>query len=147
MMTTQSAGRSAAASRGGGTGGRAGRGSGRTRGHFGDQGDGRIDGQGGQIGGRGSKVNDGVYGVPKFSTIIAQHRGCTYKEFLAYNPKEYDGKGGAIVYTRWIKKIESVQDMSGVGIVKKRSTLLVHLLVRLSRGGILKSTHEEDRSM
>ncbi|GJS86732.1 putative reverse transcriptase domain-containing protein [Tanacetum coccineum] len=25
----------------------------------------------------------------------------------------YDGKGGAIVYTRWIEKIESVQDMSG----------------------------------
>ncbi|GJZ64889.1 hypothetical protein Tco_0621585, partial [Tanacetum coccineum] len=42
-------------------------------------------------------------------------RGCTYKEFLAYNPKEYDGKGGAIVYTRWIGKMESVQDMSGCG--------------------------------
>ncbi|GJT54818.1 putative reverse transcriptase domain-containing protein [Tanacetum coccineum] len=40
-------------------------------------------------------------------------RGCTYKEFLAYNPKEYDGKGGAIVYTRWIEKMESVHDMSG----------------------------------
>ncbi|GKF59164.1 hypothetical protein Tco_0175950 [Tanacetum coccineum] len=40
-------------------------------------------------------------------------RGCTYKEFLACNPKKYDSKGGAIVYTRWIKKMESVQDMSG----------------------------------
>ncbi|GJV94282.1 hypothetical protein Tco_1545859, partial [Tanacetum coccineum] len=40
-------------------------------------------------------------------------RGCTYKGFLACNPKEYDGKGGAIVYTRWIKKMESVHDMSG----------------------------------
>ncbi|GKD57206.1 putative reverse transcriptase domain-containing protein [Tanacetum coccineum] len=40
-------------------------------------------------------------------------RGCIYKEFLPYNPKEYDGKRGAIVYTRWIEKIESVQDMSG----------------------------------
>ncbi|GJS46382.1 hypothetical protein Tco_0596503 [Tanacetum coccineum] len=34
--------------------------------------------------------------------------GCSYKEFLACNPKDYDGKGGAIVYTRWIEKIESV---------------------------------------
>ncbi|GKC14337.1 putative reverse transcriptase domain-containing protein, partial [Tanacetum coccineum] len=34
-------------------------------------------------------------------------------EFLDCNPKEYDGKGGAIMYTRWIKKMESVQDMSG----------------------------------
>ncbi|GJR11337.1 hypothetical protein Tco_0793989 [Tanacetum coccineum] len=103
-------------------------------------------------GGQGSEVNDGVNGVPDFSTIIAhqlqnllptivsqvgdQGRGqgnvriqngdavndnirgdfsrcCTDKEFLACNPKEYDGKGGAIVYTRWIEKMESVQDMSG----------------------------------
>ncbi|GJZ35969.1 reverse transcriptase domain-containing protein [Tanacetum coccineum] len=109
-------------------GGRACRGGGRTRGRSGDQGDARIDGQGGQVGGQGSEVNDGVNGVPDFSTIIAQQlqnllptivaqgnvsRGCTYKEFLACNPKEYDGKGGDIVYTRWIEKIESVQDMSG----------------------------------
>nr|GEY02889.1 reverse transcriptase domain-containing protein [Tanacetum cinerariifolium] len=39
-------------------------------------------------------------------------RGCTYKEFLACNPKEYNGKGGAIVYTCLIEKIDSVQDMS-----------------------------------
>ncbi|GKE38725.1 hypothetical protein Tco_1462130 [Tanacetum coccineum] len=55
-----------------GTGGRAGRGGGRTRGRSGDQGDGRIDGQGGQVGGKGSEVNDGVNGVPNFSTIITQ---------------------------------------------------------------------------
>ncbi|GKF10111.1 hypothetical protein Tco_0048037 [Tanacetum coccineum] len=40
-------------------------------------------------------------------------RGCTYKESLACNPKEYNGKGGARVYTRWIEKMESVQVMSG----------------------------------
>ncbi|GJR98404.1 reverse transcriptase domain-containing protein [Tanacetum coccineum] len=128
-MTTRSAGQPAVESRGGGTGGRVGRGGGRTRGHSGDHGDDRMDGQGVQVGGQGSEVNDGVNGVPDFSTIIAQQnqngdvvddnirgdvsRGCTYKEFLAYNPMEYDGKGGAIVYTRWIEKMESVQDMSG----------------------------------
>nr|GEW56664.1 hypothetical protein [Tanacetum cinerariifolium] len=69
-MTTRSAGRPAAASRGGGTGGRAGRSGGRTRGHFGDQGDGRTDGQGGQVGGQDSEVNDDVNGVSDFSTII-----------------------------------------------------------------------------
>ncbi|GJT35742.1 hypothetical protein Tco_0926161 [Tanacetum coccineum] len=41
--------------------------------------------------------------------------GCSYKEFMACNPKDYDRKGGAIVYTRWIKKMESVQDMSRCG--------------------------------
>ncbi|GJT22013.1 putative reverse transcriptase domain-containing protein, partial [Tanacetum coccineum] len=88
------------------------------------------------------EVNDGVDGVPDFPTIIAQqlqnllptvlaqvdvrnvianndHRGCTYKEFLACNPKEYNGKGGAIVYTRWVEKMESVQDISGCKVNQK----------------------------
>nr|GEW71846.1 retrotransposon protein, putative, Ty3-gypsy subclass [Tanacetum cinerariifolium] len=45
--------------------------------------------------------------------------GCSYKEFLACNPKEYDGKGGVVVLTRWIKKMENVQDMSGCSIDQK----------------------------
>ncbi|GJR75311.1 hypothetical protein Tco_0087676 [Tanacetum coccineum] len=61
-----------AAPRGGRTGRRTGRGGGRTRGRSGDQGNGEIDGQGGQVGGRGNEVNDDVDGVPDFSTIIAQ---------------------------------------------------------------------------
>ncbi|GKE44041.1 putative reverse transcriptase domain-containing protein, partial [Tanacetum coccineum] len=35
------------------------------------------------------------------------------------NPKDYDGKGGAIVYTCWIEKMESVQDMSACGVNQK----------------------------
>ncbi|GKB90928.1 reverse transcriptase domain-containing protein, partial [Tanacetum coccineum] len=125
MMTTRSAGRPAAASGGEGTGGQAGRGGVRTRGYSGDQGDGRIDGQGdqnllpaivaqvgdqgkGQGNGRnqnGNAVNDNIRGDVS--------RGCTYKEFLACNPKKYDGKGGAIVNTHYLEKMESVQDMSG----------------------------------
>nr|GEX07511.1 putative reverse transcriptase domain-containing protein [Tanacetum cinerariifolium]GEX11806.1 putative reverse transcriptase domain-containing protein [Tanacetum cinerariifolium] len=121
-ITTRCTGRPAGASRGGGTGGRASSGAGRTRGCSGNQGDGRIDGQGGQLGGQGSEVNGGDNGDLEFSTIIAQQLqnllptivaqigdqgGSTYKEFLACNPKEYDGKGGAIVYIRWIEKIEA----------------------------------------
>nr|GEX23269.1 hypothetical protein [Tanacetum cinerariifolium] len=56
MMTTQSAGQPAAASRGGGMGRQARRGSGRTRGRSGDQDDGRIDGQGRQVGCQGNEV-------------------------------------------------------------------------------------------
>ncbi|GJS41331.1 reverse transcriptase domain-containing protein [Tanacetum coccineum] len=95
----------------------------RTRGRSGDQGDGRIDGQGGQVGGQGTQVSDqgrgqGIGRNPNDDAVNDNirgdvSRGCTYKEFLACNPKEYDGKGGAIVYTRWIEKMESVQDMSG----------------------------------
>ncbi|GKE79269.1 hypothetical protein Tco_1545389, partial [Tanacetum coccineum] len=68
-MMTQSAGRPAAASRGGGTGGRAGSGGGKTRGC--------------------SEVKDAVNDIIRGDVS----RGCTYKEFLDCNPKEYDGKG------------------------------------------------------
>ncbi|GKE93253.1 hypothetical protein Tco_1574348, partial [Tanacetum coccineum] len=39
--------------------------------------------------------------------------GCSYKEFLACNPKEHDGEGGDVVLTCWIEKMESMHDMSG----------------------------------
>ncbi|GJW77688.1 hypothetical protein Tco_0139370, partial [Tanacetum coccineum] len=42
-----------------------------------------------------------------------ENNGCTYKGLMACNPKEYDGKGGAIALTRWIKKTENVIDNSG----------------------------------
>ncbi|GJX43206.1 putative reverse transcriptase domain-containing protein [Tanacetum coccineum] len=41
------------------------------------------------------------------------NNGCSYKGFQACGPKEYDGKGGAIALTRWIKKMESMIDNSG----------------------------------
>nr|GFD47856.1 reverse transcriptase domain-containing protein [Tanacetum cinerariifolium] len=41
------------------------------------------------------------------------NNGCTYKGFMACNPKEYNGKGGAISLTRWIEKIENVIDNNG----------------------------------
>nr|GFB67380.1 reverse transcriptase domain-containing protein [Tanacetum cinerariifolium] len=85
-MTTRSAGRPAAISRGGGTGRRTARGGGRTGGRFGDHDNGRIDGHGGQ----GSELNDSVDGVPDFSTIIAQQLRILLPSI-----------------------IESVQDMSG----------------------------------
>nr|GFD22093.1 reverse transcriptase domain-containing protein [Tanacetum cinerariifolium] len=45
--------------------------------------------------------------------------GYSYKEFLACKPKEYDGKGGVVVLTQWIEKIESVHYMSGCSIDQK----------------------------
>ncbi|GKB78678.1 reverse transcriptase domain-containing protein [Tanacetum coccineum] len=82
--------------------------------------------------GNGKSANGGAPGLPtslpnKLRTSYRNARqenvgnvivngnrvGCSYKEFLACNPKEYDGKGGVVVLTRWIKKMENVQDMSG----------------------------------
>ncbi|GJX89897.1 putative reverse transcriptase domain-containing protein, partial [Tanacetum coccineum] len=41
------------------------------------------------------------------------NNGCSYKTFLACNPRDYDGKGGAVALTRWIEKMESVIENSG----------------------------------
>ncbi|GJS44138.1 putative reverse transcriptase domain-containing protein [Tanacetum coccineum] len=40
------------------------------------------------------------------------NNGCSYKAFLACNPRDYDGKGGAVALTRWIKKMEYVIENS-----------------------------------
>nr|GEV37873.1 putative reverse transcriptase domain-containing protein [Tanacetum cinerariifolium] len=52
--------------------------------------------------------------VRNVNVSIGQN-GYSYKEFVACKPKEFDGKGGAVAYTRWVKKIEAVQDISGCG--------------------------------
>ncbi|GJW49781.1 putative reverse transcriptase domain-containing protein [Tanacetum coccineum] len=168
---TQSAGRPAVESLGGGTGKRVGRGARRRRPREGN--DERVDDLNGQGNGQGLGANGGVEGVngnveganggaPDFPTIIAQQLqnllpamlaqvsnrgnagnqnsnvvnenvqenvgnvlvndnrvGCSNKEFLPCNPKEYDGKRGVVVLTRWIKKMEYVHDISGCSIDQK----------------------------
>ncbi|GJV92738.1 RNA-directed DNA polymerase, eukaryota, reverse transcriptase zinc-binding domain protein [Tanacetum coccineum] len=167
-VMTQSASRPATTPQGRGTGGRAGRGGGRNGGQSGDQGDGRNEGQGGQVGGQGdqvdgqgSEVNDGVNGVPDFSTIIVQQlqnllptivaqvgdqgrgqgngrnqngdavndnirgdvsMGCTYKEFLACNPIEYDD---SILLVK-LKDIDSMSNMYTICRNEGFSDLNIH---------------------
>nr|GEV14574.1 transposon Ty3-G Gag-Pol polyprotein [Tanacetum cinerariifolium] len=125
-MTTQSVGRPAAASQGGGTGGRADKGGSRTRGRSSDQGNGGIDGRGDQGRNQGNDrnqndnaINDNIMGDVRNVIADNNRRSCTYKEFLACNPKKYDGKGGDIAYIRWTEKMESVQDMSGCEVKQK----------------------------
>ncbi|GJU87304.1 hypothetical protein Tco_1294850 [Tanacetum coccineum] len=54
------------------------------------------------------------------------NNGCSYKTFQSCNPKEYDGKGGAITLTRWIEKMENVIDNSGCAREPKSNLLLAH---------------------
>ncbi|GKA13662.1 reverse transcriptase domain-containing protein [Tanacetum coccineum] len=61
----------------------------------------------------GNVVNENVQENVRNVIVNGNWVGCSYKEFLACNPKEYDGKGGVVVLTRWIEKMENVQDMSG----------------------------------
>nr|GEV62989.1 putative reverse transcriptase domain-containing protein [Tanacetum cinerariifolium] len=67
----------------------------------------------------GNVVNENIQENIRNVLVNENRVCCSYKEFLACNPKEYDGKGCAIVLTRWIKKIENVQDMSGCSIDQK----------------------------
>ncbi|GKE08808.1 putative reverse transcriptase domain-containing protein [Tanacetum coccineum] len=121
--------RPVAGSRGGGTAERVCRG-GRGRGPRGDN-DERVDELNGQGNDQGLGANGGVEGVNGNvegfnegenvgNVIVNGNRvGCSYKEFLACNPKEYDGKGSVVVLTRWIEKMENVQDMSGCSVDQK----------------------------
>ncbi|GJR58036.1 putative reverse transcriptase domain-containing protein [Tanacetum coccineum] len=117
-VMTQSAGWPAAAPRGGGTGGRVGR-EGNDQGIEVNEG---VDGVPdfsmiiaqqlqnllptmlAQVGNQGSNqgdnrnqsgtaINDNIRGDVRNVIVNNGRRGCTYKEFLACNPKEYDGKG------------------------------------------------------
>ncbi|GKB42071.1 hypothetical protein Tco_0887013 [Tanacetum coccineum] len=128
-MRNRSAGWPVAKSRGGGTGEWVGRG-GRGRGPKGvnDESVDELNGQGNDqgVGANGGVegVNGNVEGVNRGENVgnvlVNDNRiGCSYMEFLACNLKEYDGKGGVVVLTRWIKKIKSVQDMSGCSIDQK----------------------------
>ncbi|GKE30681.1 reverse transcriptase domain-containing protein [Tanacetum coccineum] len=67
----------------------------------------------------GNVVNENVQENVGNVIVNANRIGCSYKDFLACNPKEYDGKGGVVVLTRWIEKMKSVHDMSGCSINQK----------------------------
>ncbi|GJX76660.1 hypothetical protein Tco_0323471, partial [Tanacetum coccineum] len=67
----------------------------------------------------GNVVNENVQENVRNVIVNGNRVGCSYKEFLACNPKKYDGKGGVVVLTRWNEKMESVHDMSGFSIDQK----------------------------
>ncbi|GKC95578.1 hypothetical protein Tco_1161020, partial [Tanacetum coccineum] len=141
-VRTQSIGRPIAESLGGGMGKRIGRG-GRGRrpregndehvdelnGQGSDQGmgvNGGVEGANGNVSNRGNVgnqngnvVNENVQENVRNVIVNGNRAGCSYKEFLACNPKEYDGKAGVVVLTHWIEKMESVHDMSGCSVDQK----------------------------
>nr|GEY17931.1 hypothetical protein [Tanacetum cinerariifolium] len=113
-MRTRSAGWPAAESLEGGTGVQVGKG-----------GRGRIPREGNDepmddLNGQGNDQGIGANKENVRNVLVNRNRvGCSYKEFLACNPKEYDGNGCAVVLTRWIKKMENVKDISGCSIDQK----------------------------
>nr|GEX98344.1 putative reverse transcriptase domain-containing protein [Tanacetum cinerariifolium] len=127
-MRTQSASRRAAESLRGGTSERVVRGGrGRRPKEGNDEHVDELNGQGndqvsnrGNVGNQnGNVVNKNVWENVRNVIVNGNQVGCSYKEFLACNPKEYDGKGGDVVLTRWIEIMESLHDMSGCSIDQK----------------------------
>ncbi|GJS20600.1 putative reverse transcriptase domain-containing protein [Tanacetum coccineum] len=80
----------------------------------------------------GNVVNENVQENVGNVIVNGNWVGCSYKEFLACNPKEYDGKGGVVVLTYWIEKMEYVHDMSGCSIDQKvKYTVCGHEMQKL----------------
>ncbi|GJX86328.1 putative reverse transcriptase domain-containing protein [Tanacetum coccineum] len=67
-----------------------------------------------QVGNQGNIGNQNGNVVNK--NVQENVRNVLVNGFLACNPKEYDGKGGVVVPTRWIEKMKSLHDMSGRSI-------------------------------
>ncbi|GJT19676.1 putative reverse transcriptase domain-containing protein [Tanacetum coccineum] len=63
--------------------------------------------------------------------------GCSYMTFTACNPKEFDGKGGAIALTRWIEKMESVFKNSGCTANQR-----VRYAASVAYGGVLSKKRD-----
>nr|GEW39623.1 hypothetical protein [Tanacetum cinerariifolium] len=57
----------------------------------------RVGNQGNVGNQNGNVVNENVQENIRNVLVNGNRLGCSYKEFLACNPKEYDGKGGAVV--------------------------------------------------
>nr|GEY51290.1 reverse transcriptase domain-containing protein [Tanacetum cinerariifolium] len=128
-MRTRSAGRPATESLGGGTGVRVGRGESGRRPREGN--DERVNDLNGQGNDQGMGANEGP---------LSRHAnsGCSYKEFLACNPKEYDGKRGAVVLTRWRKWRTSTKPKT----MQKAVQILGALAIEAVRNGLIKKVEK-----
>ncbi|GKE86206.1 hypothetical protein Tco_1559948, partial [Tanacetum coccineum] len=90
----------------------------------------------------GNVVNDNVQKNVGNVIVNGNWVGCSYKEFLACNPKEYDGKGGVVVLTQCIEKMEYVQDMSGCSINQKVKYIAGSLVVGAGYATYTNRFHE-----
>ncbi|GJX91051.1 reverse transcriptase domain-containing protein [Tanacetum coccineum] len=58
-------------------------------------------------------VDDSIHEDDRNANVGNGMSGCSYKDFVACKPKEFDGKGCAVAYIRWVKKMEAIQDIGG----------------------------------
>ncbi|GJX04572.1 putative reverse transcriptase domain-containing protein [Tanacetum coccineum] len=113
-IRTRSASRPAAESLGGGTCVRVGRGGRGRRPREGN--DERVDDLNGQGNDHHLGANRGVEGV---NGNVSNRGNVGNQNGNMVNENEYDGKGGVVVLTRWIEKMEYVHDTSGCSVNQK----------------------------
>ncbi|GJY86507.1 putative reverse transcriptase domain-containing protein [Tanacetum coccineum] len=73
------------------------------------------------------------------------NNGCSYKAFLACNPRDYDGKGGAVALTRWIEKMESVIENSRCAENQKVKFVMGYF-IGVACGRVLTQSNEMESS-
>nr|GEX58947.1 reverse transcriptase domain-containing protein [Tanacetum cinerariifolium] len=62
-------------------------------------------------------ADDNIHEDDRNVNVGNDRNGCSYKEFVACKPKEFDGKCGTVACIHWVKKMEAVQDISGCACV------------------------------
>ncbi|GJR93913.1 putative reverse transcriptase domain-containing protein [Tanacetum coccineum] len=95
----------------------------------------------------GNVVNENIQENIGNVFINCNRVGYSYKDFLACNPKEYNGKGGVVVLTQWIEKMESVQDMSGCSIDQKVKYTAGSFVARLVSHLVTPESRKIERSI
>ncbi|GJW93617.1 putative reverse transcriptase domain-containing protein [Tanacetum coccineum] len=100
----------------------------------------QVNNQGNNGNQDGNLINDNNQGNVR--TMNNGRGGSSYKEFMACNLKDYDGMGGAIVYTRWIEKMELVQDMSGCGENQKVKYTTGSFIIEAGHAAYTNRFHE-----
>nr|GEW15533.1 putative reverse transcriptase domain-containing protein [Tanacetum cinerariifolium] len=85
----------------------------------------------------GNDVDDNIQGDVRNVNMNNEQGGCSYKEFLAYNPKDYDEKGGAIAYTRYPRDGGSTEPVTIQSVVLKAKVLTDEAI---TNGSLKKNT-------
>ncbi|GJZ65639.1 hypothetical protein Tco_0622335 [Tanacetum coccineum] len=93
-----------------------------------------------QVGNHASNIQADVRSV----NVNNGRNGCSYKEFMTCSPKDYDGKGRAKAYTRWIVA-KVVETMNGLVVPAKAEIVCYEKVVRipLPHGKILRILGEK----
>nr|GEV69546.1 putative reverse transcriptase domain-containing protein [Tanacetum cinerariifolium] len=133
----------------------------RTRGYSGNQGDGRIDGQGGQVGdqGKGQRtgrnqnndaINDNIRGDIKEMESVQDMSGCRDSQKVKYTAGSFVGKA----FTWWNSQIHTRGQEATVGMVAAMKPMTIQKAVQIAdtltdealRNGSIKKNPEKRRN-